>query len=97
MKPVKRLEIVIDAPISGRVTDTLIRHGIRGWTMMRGAVGHSDRGERFADEITGVSNNHVLVTTCSAEQLDELVEDLRGLLKRYGGVCIISDAHMLRI
>jgi PII-like signaling protein len=96
MIPVKRLEIVIDAPYSERITDLLARHGIEGWTLLRGATGRGDRGMRFGDEITGVSNNHVIVSTCPPERLDTVIQELRGLLERYGGMCLVSDAHWLR-
>ena len=96
MKPVKRLEIVIDAPYSERVTRLLERHGLEGWTLLRGASGHGERGDQFGDEITGVSNNHVIVTTCPPEALDDLLDDLRGVLKTYGGMCLVSDAGWLQ-
>lgn len=96
MTPVKRLEIVIDAPYSERVTRLLDRHDVEGWTLVRGASGSGERGERFGDEITGVSNNHLIISTCAPERLDALVEDLRIALERYGGVCLVSDAGLIR-
>ena len=96
MIPVKRLEIVIDAPYSERVTHLLERHGLQGWTLLRGATGSGERGARLGDEITGVSNNHLIVTTCPPERLDELLEALRGLLQRFGGMCLVGDALWLR-
>lgn len=96
MIPVKRLEIVIDAPLSERVTKLLARHGLTGWTVLRGATGEGDSGSRFADELTGVSNNHVILSTCPPESLAALMEDMRGLLERFGGVCLVSDAHWLK-
>ena len=96
MIPVKRVEIVIDAPYSERVTGLLDRHGVEGWTLIRGASGSGERGERLGDEITGVSNNHIIISTCAPDRLDALVEDLRTVLKRYGGVCLVSDAGSIR-
>ena len=96
MKQVKRLEIVVDAPFSERIVAVLQRHGIEGWTVVRGASGHGERGERLGDEITGVSNNHIIVTTCPPERLDALIEDVRPLLKRFGGMCLVSDASWIR-
>jgi len=96
MIAVKRLEIVIDAPFSERVTRLLERHGVEGWTLLRGASGSGERGERLGDEITGVSNNHLILSTCPPERLDALLADLRGVLERYGGMCLVSDAGWLR-
>jgi PII-like signaling protein len=96
MIPVKRLEIVVDAPHGDDVTDLLTRHGLTGWTVVRGAAGAGERGRQLGDEITGVSSNHLIVTTCPQESLDALIEDLRTLLVRFGGMCLVSDALWLR-
>ena len=95
MIPVKRIEIVIGARHSERVTRLLESHGIEGWTLVRDAAGRGERGTQFGDELTGVSSNHWILTTCPLERLDELVEPLRSLLGRYGGVCLVSDAQWL--
>lgn len=96
MIPVKRLEIVIDAPSAERVTRLLTRRGVTGWTILRNASGAGDRGPRQDDGITSVATNHVIVTTCPPEQLDEFLEDLRALLIQVGGMCLVSDAHWLK-
>jgi len=96
MIPVKRIEIVVDAPHSERIRDALLRHGLTGWTLVRDVTGAGERGRQHGDGITGVSSNHLIVTTCPPEKLDDLMEDLRVLLARYGGMCLVSDAHWLR-
>lgn len=96
MKQVKRLEIVVDAFFGPEVTALLARHSLDGWTIVRGASGRGERGTRLADDITGVSNNHLILTTCPPERLDALLTDLRVLLTRYGGSCLVSDASWLK-
>ena len=95
MIPVKRLEIVVAAPHSERVTDLLGRHGLTGWTLLRGASGAGERGRQHGDEITGVSSNHLVLTTCPPESLEALLEELRPILTRCGGMCLVSDATWL--
>jgi len=96
MIPVKRLEIVVDAPHSARITAVLSRHGLTGWSIVRNVTGSGERGRQHGDEVTGVSSNHLILTTCPAEALDPLIEDLRVLLVRAGGMCLVSDASWLR-
>ncbi len=96
MIPVKRVEIVIDALHSVDVTRLLARRGLAGWTLLRGASGAGERGVQLDDELTGVSSNHLIVTTCPPAELDGLLEGLRALLARYGGMCLVSDALWLR-
>jgi PII-like signaling protein len=92
---VKRLEMVVDAPYSEHVTRILDHHGVEGWTLVRGASGSGERGERLGDEITGVSNNHLILSTCVPDKLDALVADLRQALERFGGICLVSDASSI--
>lgn len=96
MIPVKRLEIVVDAPHSEQVIAVLESCGLDGWTRVRGAGGAGERGRQLGDEVTGVSSNDLIITTCSAEQLHDVVEELRTLLSRCGGMCLVSDAMWLR-
>jgi nitrogen regulatory protein P-II 1 len=96
MIAVKRLEIVVDAPHSEQITDLLARHGLTGWTLLRGATGAGERGRQHGDEITGVSSNHLILTTCPPDRLEPLLSDLRVQLARIGGMCLISDASWLR-
>lgn len=96
MIPVQRLEIVVDAPHGERVTELLQRHGLSGWTVLRGVSGAGERGVQYDDDVTGVSTNHLILTTCPPEELDALLTDLRALLTLCGGICLVSDAHWLR-
>ena len=87
---------MIDAPHSERVTELLTRHGVSGWTLVPGALGAGDRGHRRGDGITGISSNDLILTTCAAEELDALLEELRPLLSSVGGICLVSDTQWLR-
>lgn len=96
MIPVKRLEIVVAAAHAERVTRLLERHGVTGWTRVRGVSGAGERGRQLSDEITEVSSNDLILTACSAEQLTAVVEELRTLLTGHGGICLVTDAQWLR-
>ncbi len=96
MIPVKRLEIVVDGLQSERVTELLAKRGLTGWTMLRGASGTGDRGVQPSDGIARGTSNSLILTTCEPEQLEGVIEELRELLSRYGGMCLVSDAHWLR-
>lgn len=53
---------------------------------------NGERGLRSGDALTQVLTNHYLVTTCPAEHLQEVVEAIRPILRKCGGVCLVSDA-----
>ncbi len=46
--------------------------------------------------LTGTSANGCVLTACPPEQVREIVEAVRPILKRRGGVCLVSDAQWVR-
>jgi nitrogen regulatory protein PII len=93
MKPTCRVEIIIGKKKVERVTSVLEAHQLTGWSVLRVEAGAGDRGERRSDELSGATTGSLIITTCEPAALQALVEDLRPLLKRYGGACIVSDAR----
>ena len=97
MKPCKRIEIVIESPQAQRLTDVLKELGAAGFTMIPDVRGSGDRGERRADELSGDSSNCLIMIACETQAtVDTIVEAVRPLLSRSGGVCLVSDALWLR-
>lgn len=95
MEAVKRIEIVVSEVIANDVVDLLDRHCVSGYTTARGLGGKGSRGVQASEGLTGDANVGFLIA-CPAPTLGPLVEDLRALLKRYGGMCLVSDALWLR-
>lgn len=93
MQAVKRVEIITDALEMKEVSAVLEAHGVSGYTVISNVTGMGERGVQSGDDLTDVFKNSLLLTTCSSEQVGEIVEAIRPLLKRRGGVCLISDAH----
>ena len=63
--------------------------------MIRDATGIGDRGARMGDQLSDVLKNSYVLTACPDEQLQPLVEAIRPLLKRFGGICLVSDAQWI--
>lgn len=91
MQPVKRVEIVVDSPEVPDLLALLRRERVGGYTVFAHLSGRGDRGERRDDEPSGGGNACVLVAVPEA-QLQRLVELVRPVLKRRGGMCLVSDA-----
>lgn len=90
MKPVKRIEIVIEEIELDNVIEELDRIGVVGYTIVPRAWGRGERGVRY-ESVPGLGN--VLMTiACSEEQAAKVIEAIRPILKRYGGVCLVSEA-----
>ena len=97
MKPCKRLEIVIEQQMSRRLAERLDELGVPGYTVISQASGRGDRGTRQADEISGALTNCIYLIACPDEDMAQrIVEGIRPLLTRAGGICMMSDAMWLR-
>lgn len=92
MQAIKRIEIITDVLEMREVCRLLEAHGVTGYTIIRDVVGKGERGVQLGDELTDVCKNSYLLTTCDAEQLEAIVEMIRPILKKCGGVCLVSDA-----
>ena len=93
MEPVKKIEIVTNSVELGKVLELLERVDVPGYTVIRNVIGKGDRGRASDDiEVTVLSNVYVM-TVCTEEQVNKVVEAMRPILKRFGGVCLISDAQ----
>ena len=92
MKSVKRLEI-ITGPIEFRQIVTVMEAtGMTGYAIIREVLGKGDKKVDSWDSLTSEVENLMIVTTIGEDRLQELVEAIRPILKRFGGSCLVSDA-----
>ncbi len=96
MESVVRIEIVVASFELPALCERLRAEGIGGYTIVPGIRGHGDRGDRDADDVSGTAENAYLLTTCSPDQLDRIVEAIRPVLARAGGECLISHASRIK-
>lgn len=91
MKPVKRIEIVIEEIELENVINELDRIGVVGYTIVPRAWGRGERGVRY-ENVQGLGN--VLMTiACDEAQAAKVIEVMRPILKTYGGICLVSEAQ----
>lgn len=95
MKPIKRLEIIIDSGEIKHIVKLIEKAGISGYTLIKQVEGQGSRGYRDADSLTNNFANHCLLIACSEQELLDIQKDLKPILTRGGGLCIVSDAFML--
>ena len=97
MKPCKRIEIVIEEPMAPTLVRLLDSLHTSGYIILPNAAGDGDRGIRRADELAGDSSNTVFIIACDDDELlHNIVEGVRPLLSRSGGICLVSDAMFLK-
>ena len=97
MKACKRIEIVVEEALSRRMAEMLRELGAPGYTLIPRVRGAGDRGLRRGDDPTGAASNCLFIVACDDEQdVARIVEGVRELIARSGGVCLVSDAQWVR-
>ena len=91
MKTMKRIEVILP---EGE-TDDLIRamegSGVGAYTLIPSVSGRGDRGR--TPHAAGQLDNSYLLVACEEDHLHPLVETIRPFLRRFGGICLVSDAQ----
>jgi nitrogen regulatory protein PII len=95
VRSVKKVEITIPAIELKKITKIIDRAGITDYTVIKNVTGKGERGNIVDDlEIADMGGDYILAI-CDESNLQELIDGVRPLLKKYGGMCIISDAHFV--
>ncbi|MFH7025516.1 MAG: P-II family nitrogen regulator [Heteroscytonema crispum UTEX LB 1556] len=95
MEAVKRVEIITNSLEIPQVLKILEKTGVSGYTLIKEVTGNGDRGRVINDLETAALTNSYVMSVCTEEQEHELVEAIQPILKKFGGVCIISDAKWI--
>ena len=96
MHDVVKIEIVIGKSHLDVVVDALNALGVPGLTILDTLAGYGDRGAREGGELSDAMVNRYVLTTCRPDQIDEFSSKLEPILRRYGGLCLLSDAKVIR-
>ncbi len=91
-KPVKRIEMVLNQDVIEEIAQKLDALGVSGYTMIREVLGRGERGLRSGVGL-GVFQYHLLLLACEDAQVEPITEMVRPYLKRFGGMCLVSDAQ----
>lgn len=96
MRDVKRIEIVVEAAQEPTIRGLLEEAGIDGFTLLHAVAGRGQRGERAGDGLSDAFQNVLFLIAAPEEQVTTFVEAVRPVLKRTGGICLVSDARWLK-
>jgi nitrogen regulatory protein PII len=95
VKIVKKIEIVINSLELQKVLKILDNVGVSGYTIIEDVTGKGHRGRVIDDLASHALTNAYVMTICTEEQEHPVVEAIRPIVKKYGGVCIISDTKSI--
>jgi len=95
LRPMKRIDIVVDSLHLSQALDALRGAGASGYTVRPDAEGRGDRGDRLADELSGVSTNSHVFLAVEPDQVETITAAIGPLLSTYGGICLVGDCLWL--
>ena len=95
MEQVKKVEIITNTLEIKKVLRILDKVGVSGYTVIEDVTGKGDRGRVIDDLETEALTNGYVMSICTEDQEHKVVEAIKPILKKYGGVCIVSDAKWI--
>lgn len=93
----KRVEIIIEAPMEGRLSKALFTAGVTGFTVLpvQGGSGRSGHWTREG-QVSRASGMVVVVCIIRPDRLDTLLDAAFTVVDRHIGVVTVSDCEVLR-
>lgn len=95
MKAQKKIEIVTGSMNTNKVVELLEKHQVEGYTIIPKVVGLGKRGVQDGEGLHDAFNNSYILVACEEEMVEKINEPLSKLLKKYGGICLVSDTMWL--
>ncbi|HMO06746.1 MAG TPA: transcriptional regulator [Paracoccaceae bacterium] len=92
----KRVEIIIEAPMEGRLTAALVKAGVTGFTVLPVLGGSGRSGQWSREGQVGRSGMVAVICLIRPERLDALLEAAFAVVERHIGVVSVTDAEVLR-
>jgi nitrogen regulatory protein PII len=93
---VKRVEIIVSHSHLESALRVLDAVQVSGYTIIEDTAGKGDRGLSCTDLSCVFSGSYVMTVCTNDEQLTHLVEKINPILKKVGGVCLISEANWVK-
>ena len=95
--PKKRLEIFIEAPAVGRISQLLESAGVPGYTVMPVISGFGDSGSWTRDGLVSSAGGMVtIVCIVDEDQIDKLLDQVFSVVSRQIGVVNVSNCQVVR-
>jgi nitrogen regulatory protein PII len=92
-----RVEIVIEAPLLRRLTDSLERAGVKGYTVLPVLGGSGQSGPWTREgQVGSAGGMSMVVAIVAAERADSLVEAAYKVVARHIGVVSVTPCRTVR-
>lgn len=94
-EPIKRLEIITDFVFVNKFTACLDEVGVEGYSIIKDVLGKGSSGNKDGHGVMAGFKNCLIIVCCKPDELDAIGRAITPLLKRFGGLSVVSDAQMI--
>jgi nitrogen regulatory protein PII len=92
MQDIRKVEIIIDTFHIQDALNILEQVKVSGYTVIQNTSGKGDRGISCSDLDCDFTSSYIMTVCTNDKQLNTLIELIKPLLQKVGGVCLLSDA-----
>ncbi len=96
MQNVQKVEIIVDHSCLSETLDILDKIQVSGYTVFEHFTGIGDRGESCEEFYCNFQSSYILTVCTNDKQLNALEENITPLLKKAGGISLITDAQWIK-
>ena len=93
---IRRLEIIIEAPLLDKVIAEITECGAKGYTVLRGHAGMGERGVWQEGQISPAQHMMIVIVIAEKSITDAILARLAENLDLYSGVVTEADVNVLR-
>jgi len=92
---IKKIEIITDGSLQSRMILAVDATGVSGYTIIKDVAGKGLKGTKDGHGISGGFKNFYMMLCCDETEARKVVEAVKPIITKYGGICIVSDAHWI--
>ena len=92
MQDVKKVEIIVDTFHIDNVLSILDQVKVSGYTVIKNTSGKGDYGIAYSSLDFEFTNSYIMTVCTDEKQLNTLVELITPLLKKFGGICLVTES-----
>ena len=95
--PKKRIDIIIEMPLLGRITDCFDKAGVSGYSVLPVIAGSGRSGSWSAGgQVSSVGQMAALICIIDAGKVDDVLAQVFAVVRRQIGLVTISDVAVVR-
>lgn len=94
--PKKKLELIVEKPITNRLLEILDRLGVTGYTVLPAIAGRGQDGTWEEGQITAAAHMVQIICVVDEAKLEEVLSTTFEALKPQIGIVYVSDVSVVR-